>query len=420
MKSAKILLVVGLLIAGAGMVLPSAASAASPQAPPSAGPIGGLLATLQTPAGAGEFGHSVAVSGNTAVVGAPFTSVGSQTAAGTVYIYTKRSTGWRTQPIATLDDPPGLANDNFGISVAISGNTIVVGASGLSLPPGDAGAVYVYTKGAEGWPTAPTVTLPNPHASGGPENTDMFGISVAISGGTIVVGAPGDNSPSAAYIYAEGSAGWPTAPTVTLPVPGAVSDDLFGAWTAVSGGTVVIGAPGASKSLGAAYIYTRGTAGWPTNPSVSLANPRAPHGTGFGTSVAVAGRTILVGAHRYGTPGEGPVYIYTEGTAGWPTSPIVKLQDPLPGSHDGFGDAVAVSGGITVLGAFNATTSHSGLAPGRAWIYGRATAGWPKSPTVTLDPSGVGFGNAVGVQGTTAIIGALNGGVGGVVRIYRV
>ena len=82
------------------------------------------LATLQTPAGAGEFGHSVAVSGNTAVVGAPFTSVGSQTAAGTVYIYTKGSTGWHTQPTATLDDPPGLANDNFGTSVAISGNTI--------------------------------------------------------------------------------------------------------------------------------------------------------------------------------------------------------------------------------------------------------------------------------------------------------
>jgi hypothetical protein len=361
------------------------------------------------------------VSGNTAVVGAPFTSPGSQTDAGTVYIYTKGSTGWHTQPTATLDDPPGLANDNFGTSVAISGNTIVVGATSLSLPPGDAGAVYVYTKGAGGWPTTPTVTLPNPDVNGGSKNTDLFGNSVAISGGTIVVGAPGEHSPSAAYIYTEGSAGWPTTPTVTLPVPGAVSDDLFGAWTAVSGSTVVIGAPGANKKgLGAAYIYTKGTASWPTTPSVSLTNPRAPHGTGFGTSVAVAGKTMLVGAHRYGTPGEGPVYIYTEGTSGWPTSPTAKLQDPLPGPYDGFGDAVAVSGGIIVLGAFNATTSHSGLAPGRSWIYGKTTAGWPKSPTVTLDPRGVGFGYAVGVQGTTAIIGALNGGVGGVVRIYRV
>jgi hypothetical protein len=376
---------------------------------------------LQTPAGAGEFGRSVAVLGNTAVVGAPFTSVDSQTDAGTVYIYTKGSAGWRTQPTITLDDPPAMGNDNFGTSVAISGNTIVVGATSLSLPAGDAGAVYVYTKGAEGWPTTPTVTLPNPDVSGGSKNSDLFGNSVAISSGTIVVGAPGDNSPSAAYIYTEGSAGWPTTPTVTLPVPGAVSDDLFGSWTAVSGSTVVIGAPGANKKgSGAAYIYTRGTAGWPMTPSVSLTNPRAPHGTGFGTSVAVAGRTVLIGAHRYGTPGEGPVYIYTEGAAGWPASPTVKLQDPQPGPYDGFGDAVAVSGGITVLGAFNATTSHSGLAPGRAWIYERNTAGWPDTPAVTLHPSGVGFGNAVGVQGTTAIIGALNGGVGGVVRIYRV
>jgi hypothetical protein len=242
---------------------------------------------------------------------------------------------------------------------------------------------------------------------------------VAIAGGTIVVGAPGDHSPSAAYIYTEGSAGWPTAPTVTLPVPGAVNDDSFGSWTAVSGSIVVISAPIPNKGLGAAYIYTRGTAGWPTTPSVSLTNPRAPHGTAFGASVAVAGKTILIGAHRYGTPGEGPVYIYTEGTAGWPTSPTVKLQDPKPGPYDGFGDAVAVSGGVTVLGAFNATISHSGLAPGRAWFYGRTTAGWPNTPTVTLHPDGVGFGNAVGLQGTTAIIGALNGGVGGVVRIYR-
>ena len=320
MKSAKILLAVGLLVAGAGMALPSAASAASPAALPSAGPIGGLLATLQTPAGAGEFGHSVAVSGNTAAVGAPFTPVRSDIEAGAVYIYTKASTGWRKRPTITLDDPPAMGDDNFGTSVAISGNTIVVGATSLSLPPGDNGAVYVYTKGAGGWPTTPTVTLPNPDVSGGSKNTDFFGNSVAISDGTIVVGAPGEHSPSAAYIYTEGSAGWPTAPTVTLPVPGAVSDDLFGSSTAVSGSTVVIGAPGANNR-GSAYIYTRGTAGWPATPSVSLTNPRAPHGTGFGTSVAVAGRTILIGAHRYGTPGEGPVYIYTEEPLAGPPVP---------------------------------------------------------------------------------------------------
>ena len=108
MKSAKILLAVGLLVAGAGMALPSAASAASPAALPSAGPIGGLLATLQTPAGAGEFGHSVAVSGNTAAVGAPFTPVRSDIEAGAVYIYTKASTGWRKRPTITLDDPPAM------------------------------------------------------------------------------------------------------------------------------------------------------------------------------------------------------------------------------------------------------------------------------------------------------------------------
>jgi FG-GAP repeat len=415
MNSAKILLTAGLLAAGAGMVSPSAAGAMAHPAQPSAGPAVALLATLHDPLPSEQdsFGQSVAVSGNTAVVGAPGPG-GAAVGAGKVYIYTKGSTGWPTQPTATLTDPASPQTANFGVSVAVSGNTVIVGAINPDVDVNaNHGVVFVYTKGAAGWPTAPTVTLADP----APSNLDFFGLAVAIAGGTIVVGAPdraGDGpDPSAAYIYTEGAAGWPTAPTVTLPVPATAQDDLFGSSTAVSGNTVVIGAPG---SVGKTYLYTKGTAGWPTTPSVKFASPRAPKGTGFGTSVAVAGKTLAIGAHLHGTAGEGPVYLYTETAAGWPTSPTVKLRDPKPGPYDGFGDAVTVSGGTTVLGAFNAAPRSGVLSPGRAYVYGRTTAGWPTTPTVTLHPgAAVYFGYSVAAQGTTALISA-----GDVVYVYRI
>ena len=96
--------------------------------------------------------------------------------------------------LATLKDPPGTSGDKFGWSVAVSGTTAVVGAGGTL----GQGAAFIYTKGASGWPTTPTKTLSDPTATSG----DKFGWSVAVSGTTAIVGAPGTNSSAgAAYIY---------------------------------------------------------------------------------------------------------------------------------------------------------------------------------------------------------------------------
>ena len=165
-----------------------------------------------------------------------------------------------------------------------------------------------------------------------------FGYSVAKSGSgkdsTVVVGAPIVN---AAYIYAKDT--WPTTPTATLNDPGTSVNDDFGNSVAVSGTTAVVGAPNSAEYAGAAYIYVKGTSGWPSTPTATLNDPAATSGDGFSNSVAISGTTAVVGAPDTNTPA-GAAYIYEEGASAWPTSPTVTLADPLNGAA--FGISVAV------------------------------------------------------------------------------
>lgn len=145
--------------------------------------------------------------------------------------------------------------------------------------------------------------------------SDDFGTAVAKSGvgpgATVIVGAAGygNNSAGVAYLYVRGSHGWPTRPTTTLMDPAATSGDDFGDSVAVSGRTAVVGAPGLdNNSAGLVYIYVKGSSGWPTTPTVTLTDPVGgfPGPTGFGVSVAVSGDTTIVG--QYGPSGTSAAY----------------------------------------------------------------------------------------------------------------
>jgi FG-GAP repeat len=410
MRSVKVLLAAG-LVAGAGMLSAAVAFAAS-QPAATAGPTGKLLATLKDPAASrvGAFGVSVAVSGATAVVGS-FATNGTKAAVGTAYIYAKSGNRWQAAPAAVLHDPPGAGGDEFGISVAVSGGTVVVGASGTRH---GSGAAYVYTKGTAGWPTTPTATLNDPASTR--RVSDGFGISVAVSGGTVVVGASGTRHGSgAAYIYTRGTAGWPATPAVRLNDPPAARGGSFGYSTAISGGTVVVGAPGTSAEPGAAFIYAEGTAGWPTAPTVSLPGPARVNGDGFGYSAAVSGGTAVIGAANVSND-TGHAYIYTEGTAGWPVARTITLNDPASATGDLFGSSVAVSGGRVVVGAPGSS------AAGNAYVYAISTAGWPAAPTTVLrHPAGTAtFGYATAADGTTALVGEPNVAAGPGAALYQV
>ena len=397
--SAAMVVAIGLLIVTI-VLPPSAASAAPPVLAP-----GG---TLTVPGGAANFGHSVAISGNTAIVGAPaFTST-----PGTAYIYVKPKGGaWPAGPSVTLLDPASTAGDNFGVSVAISGNTAIVGAEGTNSL---AGTAYIYKRVGSIWPPIPTATLTYPSPAPG----DQFGISVAISGTTAIVGAGSYATDGAAFIYQKVGLTWSLKATVTDS--SANPHWGFGQPVAISGNTAIVGAIGAGSGgcnaapCGAVDVYVKPTSGWtPTgSPTATLSDPGAMQNDYFGNSVAIAGRTILAADYDANPPSAGPAYIFKRPTTGWASTstPTKTLADPAPGTDDSFGLAVAVSGTTAIVGAYSAPPASTG----DAYVYRQAGGGWPATPTASKNPwpvpvSAGFFGIAVAVSGTTAVVGAPSG-----------
>ena len=397
--------VVNMGVAGVLVLLVAMVPATSASAAPSASmrniPLGSLIATLNDPAAtSGDyFGDAVAVSGTTAVVGASSTNG----ADGEAYIYVKGASGWPTSPTTKLPDPAATSGDNFGVSVAVSGTTVVVGAPNTNSADGEA---YIYVKGASGWPTSPTTSLLDPADT----LDDFFGASVAVSGTTVVVGAYGTTSyDGAAYIYVKGVSGWPISPTTTLPDPGTTAGDAFGYSVGVWDTTIAIGAPQYldTPQAGIAYIYVNGASGWPTSPTTTLADPGGITGDDFGWSVAVWGPYTKVVVGAPGTNGnDGEAYIYQKGNVSvWPTTPTVSLPDPAATEGDAFGSSVAVSQKTTVIGSpFNNTSV------GAAYVYVKADSVWPTNPTATLsDPAASSyeaFGSSVAISGKTVVVGA--------------
>ena len=313
-------------------------------------------------------------------------------------------------PTQTLHDPATTSGDLFGTNVAVSESTAVVGSPGPGTPtlpvygdpwtPGP-GTAYIYVKGPWGWPATPAVTLQDPAATKG----DGFGggaNSVAVSGNTVIIGAYGTNDgDGAAYVYVRGPGGWPTTPTVTLADPAATAGDNFGIAISLSGRTAIIGAPGGE----AAYIYHETQSGWPTTPTITL---HAPAAGLFGSAVSISRTTAIIGAYAAGSPSRaGEAYIYVNGPGGWPTTPTVTLQDPQATADDVFGNYVAVSRDTALISDVGDGADNEAV--GTAYIYVRGPSGWPTTPTVTLqdpaDKAGDAFSASLAISGNVALVG---------------
>lgn len=281
------------------------------------------------PAKLGVSGYSVAIDQDTIVVGAAFEDCGGSSivCSGAAYILSRDSAsgGWLKEARLVASNPP--PPHRFGSSVAIDGDTLVVGATGITSPTGgrwgsnegkESGAVYVFVRDSETNQWHQQVLLA-PSDSG---IRDHFGHAVAIDGDTLVVGAIGDwnwgKKNGAAYIFVrdESTAGW--REEIKLTGTGRIGPwlyDNFGKAVAIQGDTVVIGAPnesGLREASGAVYVYRRDSAGeWTTR--VKLKAPDARSEAGFGESVAIDGTTIAVG--ETGTGGlmktGGAAYVFT-------------------------------------------------------------------------------------------------------------
>jgi FG-GAP repeat len=373
------------------------------------------------------YGMSVAIAGDTIAVGAPGQMIGGNYNVGAVYVFAKGTAGWsNATQVAVLTNVNGVAQDQLGERVAMTGTTIVANAESEAVGSHTAqGAAYVFVKPAGGWQTTDTPDA-RLTASDGDAN-DLMG-PVAISGDTVVMGAPRQTDGShamqgAVYVFAKPTLGWQTeTQTAKLTSSIGAANDNLGESVAISGDTVYAGATGSvaiTAASGVVFAFDRPAAGWADESwSAAIFDSSGTTGDEFGSAVAFSGGTLVVGADLWQSPSagrEGAVYVFTEPASGWPSIYGVKraiLTEALPEDNDGFGDAVAIAGNTIEASAFQRDVGAA-TTEGAAYLYTKPATGWAsRSIGVDVVPfNGVmndAFGGSVGLSGATAVFGSYN------------
>jgi hypothetical protein len=340
------------------------------------------------------FGASIAVSGDTVVIGAPWDdSAGDDT--GSAYVFAHSAYGW--VQVAKLTPADADADDFFGASVALDSGRIVVGARGDDEAGQDAGAAYVFVHDGTGWAQQAKL-LPDQ-----PGDAQAFGQSVAVRGDTIAVGALGDGF-GAVSVFANTTAGW--VHHAKLAAADGSPRDRFGASVALDGNTLLAGAPGdddAGSLSGSAYVFTRANDVWTEQAKLV---PDEGASQQFGQSVALDGSTAAIGAPGDGLYGQlpGAVYVFGQDTDGW--SQQARLTGDVGESGQSFGVSVALEGDRLAVGApFDAV-----MAPraGAAHTFARTDAGWVRAGNVLSGDTEEAdiFGSAVALDGDQLVVGA--------------
>ena len=351
-----------------------------------------------------RFGHKVAVSGNTVVVSAPDESSSatgingdqsnnSASQAGAVYVFVRNGTTWTQQ--AYLKASNTGAEDHFGQSIAISGDTIVVGASSESSSAtgvnGDqfnnnapySGAAYVFVRNGTTWTQQAYLKASNT------ETVDFFGTSAAISGDTIIIGAGGESSDAtgvngdqtnnsadssgAAYVFVRNGTTW--SQQAYLKASNTQAFDYFGDGVAISGDTAVVGAldedSGATgvngnqadnsvEDAGAAYVFVRNGTTW--TQQAYLKASRVEFHDYFGHAVGISGNNVVVGAYEDGDMSDhvsGAAYVFVRNGTTWTPAAVLRASNGTPGAE--FAEAAAISGDSMIFGATGEDSAATGV-----------------------------------------------------------
>ena len=376
------------------------------------------ILTASDKADSDYFGWSVAVSADTVVVGAPWADSNSIDR-GQAYVFSKDQGGsnnWGLVKILTASDKTN--GDNFGWSVAVYDDTVVVGAHYADSGGSDRGQAYVFSKdqgGSNNWGQVKILSASDK------ADFDGFGNTVAISGDTVVVGAlyahSGGSERGQAYVFSKdqgGSNNW--GQVKILSASDKTDSDLFGRSVAVSGDTVVVGAHYANSGgsdRGQAYVFSKDQGGSNNWGEVKIlsASDKADYYY-FGNSVAVSGDTVVVGAQyaHSGGSDRGQAYVFSKdqgGSNNWGEVKILSASDKADG--DWFGNSVAVSGDTVVVGAFSADSGGSNR--GQAYVFSKDQGGsnnWGQVKILSASDKTDGdwFGNSVAVSSDTIVVGA--------------
>jgi hypothetical protein len=353
-------------------------------------------------AAAGDyFGYSVSVSGDTAVIGA-YSDDGIGTDSGSAYVFVRSGTTWTQQAKLTASD--AALEDFFGISVSVSGDTAVVGAYGDDGIGSNSGSAYVFVRSGTTWTQQAKLTASDAAAD------DLFGRSVSVSGDTAVIGAYGDNGigidSGSAYVFVRSGTTW--TQQAKLTASDAALEDFFGTSVSVSGDTAVIGAYGdddGGSGSGSSYVFTRSGGTWTQQQKLTASDAAADDQ--FGLSVSVSGDTALIGAvgTDSGSTYVGSAYVFVRSGTAWTQQ--AKLMASDAAAYDYFGVSVSVSGETALIGAWE-DDDDGGSDAGSAYVFVRSGTAWTQQAKLTASDAAAddNFGISVSVSGDTAVVGA--------------
>jgi len=374
-----------------------------------------------------NFGSSVDADGETIIVGAQSDDNG----AGAGYIFIKNSDSWIQHQKLSANDAE--EDDNFGISVAIDGATLVIGADYADGANPDSGAAYVFQREASSWVFQDKL-IANDGKTG-----DNFGASVDISGTTIVIGArtsdtAEDSDAGSAYVFTKNGGIWTQQDKLLSDDP--FTSDKFGESVAIFGDIVVVGVSedddNGQIGSGSVYVFKRNGIVWQQDQKLTASDPRSS--TYFGSSVSISndGSTFIVGApgFRNGSQRVGVAYVYVDNNGTWEEEQKLVIDEIEPDDlFIRFGKAVTVIDDVAIIGAYQ--QDHESLTDcGSAYVFTRSDNYWTLEARLLAEERDASdeFGNAVAVSNDGdnyyAAIGSWNSNLDylydvGIVYIYE-
>jgi len=355
-----------------------------------------------------NFGFSVSVSGDYAVIGAP-NDDDTASNSGSAYIFRRVGNSWVQEAKLTASD--AASDDDFGTSVSISGDYAIIGAPYNDDGGSNSGSAYIFKRSGPSWTQEAKLTAQDAVAG------DLFGWSVAISGDDVIIGSYLDdddgNGSGSAYIYSRNGSIWVLQSKLTAN--DASISDLFGYSVSISGNYAAIGSLLDDHSnvsdAGSAYIFRRSNGTWSQHRKLIANDPDQVDLFGF--SVSISGTTAVIGAYSDDDNGSnsGSAYVYLRSGNSW--SQQAKLLASDGATSDQFGRSVAIDGAYIIVGARN--NDFTGSDAGSAYIYERAGSTWFQTAKLTAQDGAASdnFGSSVGISGSWSIVGAYRDDDGG-------
>ncbi len=346
-----------------------------------------------------QFGFSVSIDGDTAVIGSPLDDDNGENA-GSAFVYTFNGTSWIQQAILYASN--GTTNGCFGYAVSLDHDTVLVSAWRDNNNGPDARCVYVFIHNGTTWTQQTRL-----HGSDSITD-DNFGYSLSLNDNIALVGSPWDDDngqdTGSAYLFVRNGTQW--TQQQKLHASDASRGDVFGFSVSLEGDTALISArcdDDKGVDAGSVYVFTHTDSSWIQQAKL-LASDGAANDW-FGYSVSVSGNTAGIGASLDDDKGDnsGSTYLFTRNGNQW--TQITKLVAPDGGAGDQFGHAVCLDGNTCLVSAWN--DNDHGEFSGSAYVFKKLGGNWPQQAKLNASDGTVDdeFGNSVSLSDGTAFIG---------------